>query len=164
MFGHHFINDDLALIEFLVIRIKWDTAMTKAFYDVVKTSKKPKILLKKHEIQASSNAMTLLVAARFKFHGLDLSNISVPKAILRNGRFWKVNFSHADLTGENLTNAKIWKANFFKTVNSQVELGLYPEIPFLDLPQIYSPLLYRKKNLIISEIIKGGSCFGIERA
>ena len=94
--------------------------MTTACYDVVKNSKKPKNLVKEYEIQASTNAMTLLVAARFKFHGLYLSNISAPKTILRNGRFWKVNFSHADLTGENLTNAKIWKANFFKTVNSQL--------------------------------------------
>ncbi|KAF9114636.1 hypothetical protein BGW39_003288, partial [Mortierella sp. 14UC] len=80
--------------------------------------------------QAAANAISILVMAKVRFHGADLSGVRIPGALLRGGQFDSANFSGADLTGVNMSKAWLRNANLSGANMAGVE---FEELPYLEL-------------------------------
>ena len=79
-------------------------------------------------IRASSNAITILVAANVSFMGEDLSNIHIEGANLRDGCFINCDMTGADLTDCNLRSCKMDEVLLQGTCLKNIKLGLLPDI------------------------------------
>ncbi|KAF9121974.1 hypothetical protein BGW39_010127 [Mortierella sp. 14UC] len=113
----------LAVLDFLVDRVKKHPAFHKQLIDIVEFSKaEPSISM------ASANAMTILVRARVKFHGKSLCGIRIPGADLSGGLFDLTDFRGADLSRVNFTRAWMRATDLSGAQMDGVEFG---ELPYL---------------------------------
>eukprot|EP00960_Hanusia_phi_P004674 135653-Hanusia_phi.AAC.1 len=72
-----------------------DPQYKERLLDYVKASR---TATEKEILICAANSATILVAAREPFSGLDMRDVKIPKACLRNGIFHKTDFSGADLS------------------------------------------------------------------
>ncbi|KAF9907346.1 hypothetical protein EC991_010995 [Linnemannia zychae] len=118
------IVKELAVLDFLVDRVKNYPAFQTLLIDIVELSKTEPLIS-----TAAANAMTILVRARVKFHGKNLCGIKVPGADLSGGLFDLTDFQGADLRRVDFTRAWMRAADLRGAQMDDVEFG---ELPYLN--------------------------------
>ncbi|KAG0270470.1 hypothetical protein BGZ95_001683 [Linnemannia exigua] len=117
------IVENVAILEFLVDRVKKQPIYRDKLIEILELSKKePSIST------AAANAMTILVRARVKFHGWDLRFIRIRGADLSGGLFDLTNFREADIRDVDFTRAWMREADLRDAKMDGVKFG---ELPYL---------------------------------
>ncbi len=119
------VVEDAELIRFIADAVKHDESLKNSLRLVINVTKTDK---SESASIGAANAITILVAAGYSFHGQDLSNVNIKGANLRNGWFREVDFTNSDLSYSNLTNIEASSATAIKTDLRGVNLGILPEL------------------------------------
>ncbi|KAF9085800.1 hypothetical protein BGX29_001769, partial [Mortierella sp. GBA35] len=118
------IVNEPSIVQFLVERLDTDPLFKTQLLDVIKDSKTDA-----EAGVAPANAMSILVKAKHRFHGMDLRSIRVSGADLRGGLFDSVDFEGADLSDVNMGKAWLRQTNLNKANMSGVQ---FEELPYLE--------------------------------
>ncbi|KAG0198357.1 hypothetical protein BGX33_012416, partial [Mortierella sp. NVP41] len=138
------IVNELSIVQFLVERLDSDPLFKTQLLDTIEDSKTDA-----EAGVAPANAMSILVKAKHRFHGMDLRSIRVSGADLRGGLFDSVDFEGADLSDVNMGKAWLRQTNLDKANMSGVQ---FEELPYLDPEYKVSMCAYSSdgKLLVVS--------------
>lgn len=101
------VNENFKLLKALANEAKTKQEYLDLLLDIIDASKTiPEVSM------LAANAITILNYAGFDFSGRDLSDINIPSADLRYGKFYNTNFTRANLTDVNFCGAYIVGAKF----------------------------------------------------
>lgn len=92
---------------------------------------------------AAANAITILNSAGYDFRKQDLSNISIPGAILSHGTFEGTNFANSNLKGVDFSDSCLVDADLFHANMLDVNFG---EVPCLRLKGEIAGISYSPKG------------------
>ena len=120
--GDHLIVEDGTLMVFLSEVVHEQKEFKENLCKVIYRAKNIEYT-EKTKMNASANAISILVGANVSFSGLDLSNIRINGANLRDGAFSFTDFTDADLTGVDLQNIKLDEAILKRTNLKNIRLG-----------------------------------------
>lgn len=120
------VVEEPSMIQSLAERVQSNPAYKQQLLDIIELSK-----TEPQASRAASNAITILVKAKIRFHGADLRGIRVAGADLSGGQFDSAQLLGADLTDTNLSRAWIRQANL---ANTRVDGVRFGELPLLREP------------------------------
>ena len=131
--GERLIIEDEALLRFLIELVKEDNVFKSKLMELVYKTKEISEFYRHdndnpQKIIAAANSISILVSANVSFASIDLSNIKICGASLRDGNFIRCDFSDADLSDVNLINCKLDSALFQRTRLNKVIFNNYSEI------------------------------------
>ncbi|GJJ68678.1 hypothetical protein EMPS_01024 [Entomortierella parvispora] len=112
-----------SIIGFLVDRVLQSKDFENQLHDIIHLSKTDRGVSK-----AAANAITILVRAGIRFHGVDLRGIRVPGADLSYGQFDSAQLQGADMSNTLLSNIWLREANLS---HAQMQGADFGEWPFL---------------------------------
>lgn len=112
------LTEESSILQFLAERVQADPAFKADLFSVIEDSKTDAGMA-----LAAANAITILVTANVSFSNMNLRNIRIPGANLRDGQFDSTSFEGADLTAVNLEKAWLRKADLSNTQMSRVQFG-----------------------------------------
>lgn len=129
-----------AKLQFLSEWVSVDIAFKNALFTALKNSKQEFEFI-------AANAITILNLAKVPFSSVDLHEVNISHADLRDGIFDHTDFSNANLSHVKLTDAWIRKANFTAANFSEVDLG---EQPCLKHEESVEHAIYSPDGLLIA--------------
>ena len=119
------IVEDEVLIRFLAEIVSQNSDFKSYLFLLIDESRfEPK----NNNIIASSNAITILIAANVSFANSNLTSIKICGANIRDGNFNGCDFTKADLTNVNLENCQLENTLFHQTILKGINLGIYPDM------------------------------------
>lgn len=124
-FSSNLVSQEAGILSFMAQQIQHERHTPELIKQVISSRHEKG----KQQETASSNAMSILNAARFSFSGMDLSNISIPYANLQHAVMDQTDLSHSNLSGCNLSLAWMKRANLENCVMKNVVFG---ELPWLE--------------------------------
>lgn len=119
------LTEDEVLIRFLADMVPNNIAFKNYLLALINKSRKNKNDAIKI---ASSNAITILVAANVSFANCDFKSVKICGANVRDGNFNSCDFTDADSSNTNLENCQFNNAKMMRTNLQGIKLGIYPDI------------------------------------
>lgn len=120
------ITEDEVLIRFLADIVPNHPDFKKYLLSLINKSREDDA--KESRKIASSNAITILVAANVSFASCNFKKVKICGANVRDGNFNSCDFTEADLSYTNLENCQFNKAKMMNTNLQGIKLGIYPDI------------------------------------
>ena len=122
------ITDDLELLKYMAEVLVEKNLFKEALMKNVFKSSESENKMDHNIINAAANSITVLIAANVSFANMNLSQIQICGANIRDGCFNGCNFTEANLSGVSLENCKLNNALFNRTNMKDISLGIYPDI------------------------------------